>query len=450
MSRTVITVALLLAVSARAEEPSPSPSPAPEVTAAEIERALREDTAAQSKTRANAPPPATPFAPADQAAAPTQNVQAQSRWGSVGRFIQSLNPDISAIIDLAAGDYSDPEHTRLSGDDPAATGFNAQEIELAFQAVVDPYFRADIFLTIPNLSGLEVEEAFVTTTHLPANFQIKAGVFRAPFGRQNTQHLHMQDFTRRPVINPTFLGTDGLRSPGAEVNWLVPRIPFYLLVGVAAFSVAPADPNQPLASFGGGNRWDFTYLGYAKAFFNLSQATSLYAGLSFASGNTSQSQSKPGSLPCQSQLPTANGTTPCDNFSDFLYGADVYLKWKPPNQAQSYASLAWQTEFFLRQIPDLVVNGAAHPQLEGGIYSQLVGQVARRWFIGLRGEINGLPTGAFVAREYAGALSLTCQLSEFARVRAYGEVRGPAHSEINGAAFLQLEASIGAHGAHPF
>jgi len=88
--------------------------------------------------------------------------------------------------------------------------------------VVDPYFRADIFLTIPNLSGIEVEEAFLTTTHLPGNFQIKAGIFRAGLGRQNTQHLHLQDFTRRPAINPQFLGVDGLRAPGLEVNWLVP------------------------------------------------------------------------------------------------------------------------------------------------------------------------------------------------------------------------------------
>ena len=32
-------------------------------------------------------------------------------------------------------------------------------------------------------------------------------------------------------------------------------------------------------------------------------------------------------------------------------GADVYFKWKPINQARTFASLTWQTEYFPRQIP---------------------------------------------------------------------------------------------------
>jgi hypothetical protein len=263
----------------------------------------------------------------------------------------------------------------------------------------------------------------------------------------------MQDFTRRPTINPVFLGAGGLDAPGLEVNWLVPRIPFYLVLGISAFSVEPAPNDQPLATFGGGNRWDFTYVGYAKAFFNLSDSVSLLPGLSFAAGNTSQGQSAnlQNGLPCTTPLPLSGSTrTACDNFTDFLYGADLYLKWKPPNQAQSYASVTWQTEYFLRQIPQLKVNGLRHPQAEGGIYSQVVVQTARRWFLGLRGQIMGLPSGAFVSREYSAAVSLTCQLSEFARIRVYGEVNVPRQTGVNGATFLQMEASIGAHGAHPF
>jgi hypothetical protein len=426
-----MTRALLLVLCAGPALAQPSPSPKPD-DAADIERALREDQEAQKKQQGNAPAsaPAASSAPA---------YQPQSAFG---RFIQSMNPDLSVIVDMAGGYYSDVNHVRLSDDDPAHTGFNIEELEVAFQATVDPYFRADVFLTVPNLSGIEVEEAFLTTTGLPGNFQIKAGIFRAGFGRQNMQHLHIQDFTRRPAVNPVFLGAGGLDSPGLEINWLVPKIPFYLLLGVSAFSVAANDPNQPLATFGGGKRYDFTYVAYAKAFFALSDSTSLYPGLSFAYGNTSQSQSQnytSSSPACSTMLPvTSSQSTACDNFYDLLYGADLYLKWKPPNQSRSYASVAWQTEYFLRQIPALRVNGRREPEVEGGLYTQIVGQVARRWFLGIRGELMGVPSGAFVQREYAGALSLTLQLSEFARIRLYGEVR------------KQLEASIGAHGAHPF
>jgi hypothetical protein len=435
MKRWSVVVVLLTAGRALAQ-PSPSPSPVPEISAADIERALRDDADAQKKA---APPAAAAAAPAQPTA--------------FGRFIQSLNPDISAIVDMAGGYYSDPDHMHLSGDDPGHTGFNVEELELAFQATVDPYFRADIFITVPNLSGVEVEEAFLTTTGLPGNLQIKAGIFRAGFGRQNTQHLHMQDFTRRPGINSVFLGEDGLRAPGLEVNWLVPKIPFYLLLGVSAFSVEPAADDQALASFGGGKRYDFTYVGYARAFFPLNDSTSLFPGFSFASGNTSQGQSHDltsDSPPCSAPVMSKSGRTACDNFYDFLYGFDLYLKWKPPNQSRSYASVTWQTEYFLRQIPALKIAGNSLPQTEGGLYTQVVTQFARRWFVGVRGEALGLPNGGFVHHEYAGALSFTCQLSEFARIRLYGEVRKPQYTQLNGSAFLQLEASIGAHGAHPF
>ena len=140
-------------------------------------------------------PPAAPVAPSSPAA----------------RSFQSFNPDISVIFDGTAGYATKPSYS-MAGDDPdlkggsadRPAGFTLQEMEIAFQAVVDPYFRADFFLTIPNLTGVEVEEAVVTTTSLPAGFQVRAGVFRSAFGRQNGQHLHLQDFTRRPLINEAF------------------------------------------------------------------------------------------------------------------------------------------------------------------------------------------------------------------------------------------------------
>lgn len=53
-------------------------------------------------------------------------------------------------------------------------------------------------------------------------------------------------------------------------------------------------------------------------------------------------------------------------------------------------------------------------------------------------------------RDYAATGSFTFQLSEFARVRLHGEARLPDQDKVNFAAFLQLEASIGAHGAHAY
>jgi hypothetical protein len=198
---------LALAVPVRAQDGGAGAPPT--VTGAQVdggtEPSLLEeiDAAASDKTRGGATPgvPTTPTA----------------------RASQSFNPDISVIIDGTAGYTNKPSYSQ-AGDDPdlkggssdRPAGFTLQELEIAFQAVVDPFFRADVFLTIPNLEGIEVEEAVVTTTSLPAGFQVRAGIFRSAFGRQNGQHLHLQDFTRRPLINEAFLGADGLRSPGCR------------------------------------------------------------------------------------------------------------------------------------------------------------------------------------------------------------------------------------------
>src|SRR4051812_17677012 len=223
----------------------------------DLEKALQSDqAAAQKQGQGQVPQQAIPT-PAPAAAATGEAPQTSPR-GS-----QTLNPDISAILDANFG-YQRRAPQFLNGDDPDlgasggrhAVGFTAQEVELAFSAIVDPYFRGDVFLTIPNLDGLEVEEAVATTTSLPWNLQIKAGSFRSAFGRQNGQHLHVQDFTRRPLINAAFLGADGLRGPGAQVSWLAP-LPFFLTLYGEAFSIA-ADPArvvegevpQPAPTFG--------------------------------------------------------------------------------------------------------------------------------------------------------------------------------------------------------
>lgn len=248
------------------------------------------------------------------AGAPVTKVAPTPSPNFVVRAIQSLNPDISVIVDSVVG-YSQRAPLRLAGDDPdlggdattAAAGFNVQEAEFGFQGVVDPYFRADVYLTIPNLSGLEVEEAAVTTTSLPADLQVKAGIFRSAFGRQNGQHLHAQNFTRRPLINASYLGTDGLRAPGAQVSWLAP-LPFFLQLNLEAFSVgAPDDLTQP-TTFGGGARTDLTWAAELKSFAPVSDSVSIYGGLNFATGLSAGLMDRP-EPPAPARFSTARTST---------------------------------------------------------------------------------------------------------------------------------------------
>ncbi len=422
----------------------------------ELEQALQADKeAAQKQAQGQAQNPPAPEAAVT--AGPSSVPQ------TLLRGAQSLNPDISAILDADSG-WQRRAVQFLNGDDPDlhaagtqhALGFTAQEVELAFSAIVDPYFKGEVYLTIPNLAGLEVEEAFATTTSLPWNLQVKGGSFRSAFGRQNGQHLHVQDFTRRPLINSAFLGSDGLRGPGVQVSWLSP-LPFYLALYGEAFSLfndpaASGGPvPEPVRSFGANGSQRPTVTAEAKLFLPFGDEWSLYGGLNFASGES------PGlALTSTTNVGVGRDTQ--------LFGADLYLKWKPPNVAGGYTSVALQVEAVFRHF---TAGDALADAWDGGAYAQAVMQFARRWFLGVRGDFVGLPASAVLARTARGAVSLTFQGSEFMRIRAYvelekanisfGDESAPPGALLSAlqpswapAAFLQLEISIGAHGAHPF
>lgn len=443
------------------------PAAAPDAGAASGSSMLDEIDAA-----AGAPVKVSPTQQAAPVAAPTPTA----------RGFQSMNPDISVIIDTAAG-FAQHAPYSLAGDDPDLkggskehpAGITVQEAEVGFQSIVDPYFRADMFLTIPNLQGLEVEEAFVTTLALPADLQVKAGIFRSAFGRQNGQHLHLQDFTRRPLVNAAYLGTDGLRQPGVQLSWLAPT-PFFLQLVAEAFSAAPPDDRSQFTTFGGGQRTDVTTTFEAKVFVPAGESLSLYGGLNAAFGR--------GNVPF---TPSGDNTIPANlDAASQLYAADLYVKYKPPNEVGGYFNVAWQTEYFYRKLStssictrdadNQCVNftvpiGAGslatrNDETDGGFYTQLVMQLARSWKLGIREDLLGVPTSDIQPRVNRVSASLTYITSEFARLRVYGEREDVTHGNTcngvctglpsaqpnatNYMGLLQLEIAMGAHGAHPF
>ncbi|HEY2900876.1 MAG TPA: hypothetical protein VGL59_09895 [Polyangia bacterium] len=401
------------------------PAPAPDLAA------IRAAIGADQQPATGSPDKGAPASVAPGADAPV-TAQSAVRPPSAG----VLNPDTSVIVDGSFGYYG--RHRSdfagigipVSGDDPSNSkeGFTLQEVELAFQAAVDPYLEAAVFLTIPNLEGIEVEEAYLLTTALPANLQIKAGTFRSQLGRNNGQHLHLQHFTRRPLMTPLLFGADGFRAPGLQVSLLLPGLPWFATLYAEAFSVGAPDVGV-VATFGGGSRGpaSLAYTGVLEQFWSPSEATSVFLGLNFATAIASEC-----ALP------------PCgDGRRDYLYGGDLYFKWRPPTVVGEMGSLMWSTEYFARTISQ---GGPT----EGALYTEPVVQVAKRWYLGTRFDLTGVPSGANVPRRYGVAGSVTFAPSEFSRFRLYAQnLWGPdVPSALIG--FVQLELSIGAHGAHPF
>jgi hypothetical protein len=74
-------------------------------------------------------------------------------YGSPPALSKVFNPDIAAI-----GNFTGAAGRNLVDPRPA---LDLEEAELTFQAIVDPYARADFFLS-GNADGVELEEGFIT------------------------------------------------------------------------------------------------------------------------------------------------------------------------------------------------------------------------------------------------------------------------------------------------
>jgi hypothetical protein len=387
------------------------------------------------------PPPLSQPPPAAGADALITAQQAVQRPGAT-----LLNPALSIILDTTFGYYGKDRAAFQAlglppaGDDPSAEneGFGLQEVEIAASAAIDAYLEGALFLAIPNLEGIEVEEGYLVTTSLPANLQLKAGTFRSQVSRNNTQHLHAQSFTRRPLLTPLLFGVDGFRGPGLQASVLLPLPWFATLYGEAFSLGAPEEQSAGAATFGGGERrspGSLTYAATLEQYWDLTENASLLLGLAFATGKAFDCTAVPAGTPCD----PAAAASP----RSALYGGSLYFQWKPPTVARTYSSLRWTTELFARSLGDGGPTEAAG-------YTEAVLQVARRFYLGGRFDLTGIPSGPSVPRRYGGAAAVTFAASEFSRVRLYLQELTGAGVDAVTVAFLQAEFSIGAHGAHAF
>ena len=98
---------------------------------------------------------------------------------TIGGGKNYMNISFDGLFALAYSSARDLNHIEVGDHDPQQRGFNARNIELAFDGAVDPYFEgfANIVFKLDNdnQTDVEVEEAFMQTTSLPFNLQLKGG-----------------------------------------------------------------------------------------------------------------------------------------------------------------------------------------------------------------------------------------------------------------------------------
>ena len=331
---------------------------------------------------------------------------AQLPPGSAASSSKIFNPDTSVI-----GNFLGVAGRNRMSDQPP---LSLTEVEAAFQAVVDPYARADFFLSA-SPEGLEVEEGYITFTSLPAGVLLKVGKMRAQFGKVNTMHTHILPWADRPLVSQNlFGGGEGLADSGISVSRLIPN-GFMFIDAIGEVYRGDSEVFQSEA------RSKLNYIGRLRGYRDLTEGTNIDLGVSHARG---PSAALPG-------------------YHTQLTGVDATFRYRPLRRA-IYRQFVGRTEF--------VWNRQDTPGLRqstSGFYSSADYQFARRWFVGVRGDRSGRALDSAL-HDSGGSIHLTFRPSEFALIR--GQYRRTNYAEGTDANELlfQVNFSIGAHGAHSF
>lgn len=426
-------------IGAFAQSTPPAPQPAAQELRDELERlrkefeAIRDSygqrlTALEARLAATgiapvAPPPIAPTA-APPVAAPTtppQPTEAQVPPGATGAggpqgplpvygntsaLSKIFNPDIAVI-----GNFIGAMGKNSVNPSPV---FDMNEAEATFQAVVDPYARADFFLAF-SPEGVEIEEGFLTLPTLPWGLLAKVGKVKEQVGKANTQHAHALSWIDRPLANLNLLGgEEGLADSGISVSKLITNPWIFLEATGEVFqgNSGVFQSHEPS---------DVSWVTRLRGYRDLGESTNLDIGASFARGNNEVGS----------------------GFNTNLFALDATFRYRPLQRA-IYRRFLGRTELFWsrRQQEDGTVPAF-------GMYLFGEYQFARRWFAGARYDFSERAIDASL-RDKGGSLMLTFWPSEFSQVRGQYRFTNYAEGVKANEVLIQFLFSIGAHGAHVF
>jgi hypothetical protein len=335
-------------------------------------------------------------------------------YGAAVAGSKIFNPDIAVIgnfVGVGGRNEVRPERS-----------LEMREAEASFQAVVDPYARADFFMAFAE-EGVDLEEGFVTFPTLPAGLLLKVGKMRAGFGKVNTFHTHQMPWPDRPLVTQNLVGgEEGIADAGVSVAGLIPNR-WLFLEATGQMYRGDAD-----GIFAATRRSDLSYAGRLRGYHDITESTNIDLGGSVMLGHTAP-------VEFEADFDPSHTTT--------LYGFDATVRWKPL-QRSIYRSFVGRSEVVWSRR-----ERSAGRIDSSGFYVSGDYQLARRWFAGGRlDQSDRLDEDELRDKSYSALI--TFWPSEFSQVR--GQYRrtnyadGPAANEF----LFQLQFSIGAHGAHSF
>ena len=367
-----------------------------------------------------------------------------------------MNIGFSGLVDAGWSSTADVQSLQRGDHDPAVRGFTVPNAEITLDGAVDPYFKGFVNIVYKmdpeGESATELEEAYVLTTSLPKNLQLKVGQFFTEFGRQNQQHPHSWAFVDQPLVLNRMFGPDGMRGQGARLSWLVPTS-FYTeamvtvmnSLGETMFSFRSEESSE---IHGGvpverevGKAGDLVVVPRLATSFDLTETQTLLLGVSGAFG------------PNNSGLST----------SSRIFGADVYWKWKSATATQGFPFYSVQAEYLNRSYDAAARAGVDDPNFtvlppetlkDRGAYGQFLWGIKPRYVAGFRADWADGNDAVFDSEIRAKRVRLspnfTYYPSEFSKVRLQYNFDDRKGIGRDHSLWLQFEFILGAHAAHRF
>ena len=290
------------------------------------------------------------------------------------------------------------------------------ESALGLQAIIDPYARGDFFLSFGE-TGVNLEEGYITFTALPGSFVARAGKMRSAFGKVNTMHNHVLSWVDRPLVTQNLVGgEDGINDAGFSIDRILPAPKGFFLQ--ATGQVFRGDSDEVFKSF---HKSDVSTVAHLRGYRDITESTNLDLGLSYARGHNDLGS----------------------NFLTQLYGMDATIHWKPLRRA-IYHSFISRTELIWSQRQQKPME-----QRSFGLYTSADYQLGRRWFVGGRYDWADRSRNARFTDKGASAV-LTYWPSEFSQIRGQYRFTHYAEGVDANELLMQIQFSLGAHGAHPF
>jgi len=273
---------------------------------------------------------------------------------------QGLNPNISVGGDFFTS-YSSSDSKLITEPSEFSYGSNnffMRELELGFEAPLDPFTRGKAFLSVTE-DGIALEEGYMELINLPLNMNLKTGIFKAEYGLLNRYHPHALPQFDKPKVLTYFFGEPGLGGAGIAANFMFSKT---LLSDANSFDLSVVDGGNGL-SFSEKRDVNFLYIGHFKSYFDINENSYFEYTISGVAG--------------------LNDST--GNQNSYVGSLGLHYKWVPVGRAK-YRTFDWKTEFLY----------AYHEKTPGdertmGFYSSIQNKLGARFNLGARVGYTQLP-----------------------------------------------------------